>query len=251
MPGPVVVFGGRGLVGASICRELVRRGVSPVIAASRSAGAGAGGPLDDAVVQKDGVDALKPETLSAVLAGAQGVVISIGIPPWILDKDLAKQMNGVTNVNILRAAAEQKVPRVVLINATMPTWRLISGYREGKELAESEARNYPDQCGCPCSVLILKPSAIGGTRYDVIPGRGVNLGLMMAPMRFVFKSLPSVCSFFERLLPSCFAGVLRPPVYAEELASAAADALVSSSATGGVTTLGPDSLVGYVSALKA
>mmetsp|Transcript_57550 Transcript_57550/g.136888 ORF Transcript_57550/g.136888 Transcript_57550/m.136888 type:complete len:253 (+) Transcript_57550:104-862(+) len=244
--GPVVVFGGRGMVGAAICRELVRRGVTPVIAASRSAGEGAGGPIDEAVVQKSGVDALKPETLAPVLAGAKGVVISIGLPPWIRDKDLAKQMNGITNVNILRAAAEQKVPRVVLVNATMPSWSLISGYREGKELAEQEALNYPATAGQPdAGVLILKPGGIAGTRYDIVAGRGVPLGAMMVPARVLLKLFAYPCSLVEKWLPSCFGGVLRPPVYVEEMAVAAADALGDSAAKG-VTTLGPEKLVGYV-----
>uniref|UniRef100_A0A7S0FKL1 NAD-dependent epimerase/dehydratase domain-containing protein n=1 Tax=Pyrodinium bahamense TaxID=73915 RepID=A0A7S0FKL1_9DINO len=242
--GSILVFGGRGLVGAAVCRELVRRGLAPVVSLSRSRGPGAGGPLVEcsSVEQRTGVDALRPETFAPLLCGARAVVISIGEPPWILDKERAKRSNGLTNISILRAAAEQNVPRVVLINATMPHWRLIAGYREGKQAAETEAQLYPEACGVPCGVMIVKPSAISGTRYS---GRmPLPLWLVLEPMRIALRALTAPCRALERALPSLLHGVLRPPVRVGEIALAVADAIEDPDFQG-MRTLGTDSLVGY------
>jgi len=72
-PGRALVFGGRGLVGAAICRELARRSAAPVVSLGRSAEA-AGGSVDSSVEQKSGVDALKPETYAPLLSDARAVV---------------------------------------------------------------------------------------------------------------------------------------------------------------------------------
>merc|ERR1712178_47013 len=135
----------------------------------------------------------------------------------------ALSANRLTNVNILKAAVEHKVPRVVLVSATMPSWSLIRNYREGKDMAEKEARKYAEACGEDCSVTILKPSVVSGTRYvGSIP---LPLWLMFAPMRFLFQILAAPCRALEGLLPGLLGGVLRPAVHAEELAAAAADAI--------------------------
>uniref|UniRef100_A0A7S4PT26 NAD-dependent epimerase/dehydratase domain-containing protein n=1 Tax=Alexandrium monilatum TaxID=311494 RepID=A0A7S4PT26_9DINO len=243
--GRTLVFGGRGLVGTAVCRELARRGVSPVLSLGRSSGPGAGGRLAEGsgVEVRDGVDALRPETFAPLLPGAHTIVISIGEPPWILDKERAMRSNGLTNVSVLRAAAEHKVPRVVLINATMPRWKVISGYREGKETAEREALQYSETCG-ESGVLIVKPSAISGTRYS--GSMPVPLWLMLEPMRLVFKALSGPCMALERMMPSLLEGVLRPPVRVEEIARAVADAIQDPKFKG-VRVLGTDDLVGYKS----
>eukprot|EP00747_Dinoflagellata_sp_TGD_P167045 gnl/TRDRNA2_/TRDRNA2_190802_c0_seq1.p1 gnl/TRDRNA2_/TRDRNA2_190802_c0~~gnl/TRDRNA2_/TRDRNA2_190802_c0_seq1.p1 ORF type:complete len:251 (+),score=43.66 gnl/TRDRNA2_/TRDRNA2_190802_c0_seq1:61-813(+) len=245
--GRVLIFGGRGLVGTAICRELVRRGTAAgtVATLGRSDGQGAGGPPVEGVLHHSGVDALKPETFKQHLDGAHAVVVTIGEPPWILDRERAIRSNGATNVSILRAAAEHKVPRVVLVNATMPSWSLISGYREGKEMAEAEARQYPESCGrSDCGVLVVKPSAVSGSRYE--GSMKIPLWLILEPMRAVFRLMAGVCGTVERLLPSLFGGVLRPPVRVEEIAAAAVDAIKDPSFSG-VRTLGTDALVGYSS----
>jgi len=243
-PGRTLVFGGRGLVGAAICRELARRGTAPVLSLGRSVGTSGGGPVQSTVEQKHGVDALRPETFVPLLQSARAVVISIGLPPWINNREKALQANGLSNVSILKAAAENKVPRIVLVNATMPSWGLFKNYREGKEMAEAEACKYGEACGVDSSVLILKPSLVSGTRYVV----SVPLPLWFAPTRFLFRVLASPCQALERLLPGLLGGILRPAVHAEELAAAAVDAIEDSKHTG-VRVLGTDELVGYRSSL--
>eukprot|EP00405_Crypthecodinium_cohnii_P000793 CAMPEP_0194763618 /NCGR_PEP_ID=MMETSP0323_2-20130528/20054_1 /TAXON_ID=2866 ORGANISM="Crypthecodinium cohnii, Strain Seligo" /NCGR_SAMPLE_ID=MMETSP0323_2 /ASSEMBLY_ACC=CAM_ASM_000346 /LENGTH=255 /DNA_ID=CAMNT_0039688809 /DNA_START=140 /DNA_END=907 /DNA_ORIENTATION=+ len=246
-----IVFGGRGFVGAAVCRELVKRGAGPVVAVGRSSNPGPGGDLGPHVEAKGGIDAFKPESYEKLLESARAVVISVGEAPWAEkvwgSKDQAKKMNGLSNVRILQAAAEAKVPRVILVNATMPQWGLIAGYREGKEMAREEAKRYTEKSGLGdkgCTVLVLKPAVITGTRYvGSIP---LPLNLVMGPMRFVMKCLKGPCSWLESTFPSVFGGLLRPAVWVDEMAAAAAD-VVQSEDLKGLQEMDPDTLVGYQS----
>eukprot|EP00929_Paragymnodinium_shiwhaense_P053748 TRINITY_DN26921_c0_g1_i1.p1 TRINITY_DN26921_c0_g1~~TRINITY_DN26921_c0_g1_i1.p1 ORF type:complete len:278 (+),score=45.04 TRINITY_DN26921_c0_g1_i1:80-835(+) len=244
----VLVFGGRGFVGGAICKELARRGI-PVMSVSRSAKAGSGGDLGPGVELKSGVDALKPETYESMLASSRAVVIAVGEAPWTErtggNKDRAVQMNGLTNVSVLRAAAEKKVPCAVLVGATMPNWKLIEGYREGKDMAEHEARRYPEASGLGeggCSVLIMKPGVVSGTKY--LGSTPLPFWAMFEPMRFMMKCFSGPCAFLESKLPGLFGGVLRPAVRVEELAAAAADTIEGKDKRG-VRCFGTETLVGY------
>lgn len=246
-----LVFGGRGFVGGAICRELARRGI-PVLSCGRSAKVGSGGDLGPGVEHRSGVDALDPETFKPLLSNARAVVISIGEAPWTErtggTRERAVKMNGLSNVAVLRAAAESKVPSVVVVNATMPNWGLVAGYREGKEMAEAEAKLYPEHSGLgpdACSVLVLKPSVISGTKYwGSVP---LPFGAAMGPMRFAMKCFAGPCAWLESKMPGLFGGVLRPPVLVEELAIATADAIEGKAAKG-VKVLGTEDLVGYKAA---
>mmetsp|Transcript_13947 Transcript_13947/g.31690 ORF Transcript_13947/g.31690 Transcript_13947/m.31690 type:complete len:252 (+) Transcript_13947:67-822(+) len=237
--GRTLVFGGRGFVGAAICKELASRGATPVLSLSRSQ------PKTQqegsAIQEIGGVDALKPETFESLLPDARAVVIAIGEPPWVLDKERAMRSNGTTNITIMQTAAKHKVPRVVLVNATMPTWGVIAGYREGKLAAEREALSYPEKCGAPAGVLVIKPGAISGTRQEGC--FQVPLWLLLEPMRMVMSALSRPCEALESWMPSLFGGVLRPPVRVEEIAMAAADAVQDESLR--VRELGTKELVGY------
>eukprot|EP00927_Polykrikos_kofoidii_P032480 TRINITY_DN2765_c0_g1_i1.p1 TRINITY_DN2765_c0_g1~~TRINITY_DN2765_c0_g1_i1.p1 ORF type:complete len:251 (-),score=23.61 TRINITY_DN2765_c0_g1_i1:26-778(-) len=246
---PVLVFGGRGMVGAGICRELARRGL-PVVSLGRSAGVGGGGDIGPGVEHRHGIDALKLETYKPVLRNARAVVIAIGEAPWTErfggSHDQAVRMNGETNVSVLQAAAEARIPCAVLVNATMPTWRLIRGYREGKEMAETEARRYAESSNLTeaCRVLVLKPGVVSGTRYvGRVP---LPLWLIFSPMRLVMRCFSGPCRWLETAMPNLCGGILRPPVNVEELARAAADE-IESEARHGVRTLGPEALAGYSS----
>lgn len=245
-PGLVLVFGGKGFVGTAVCREAARRfGAQSVLSLGRSAGAGvrvASTSGDELVEHRGGVDALRPETFDHLMPGARAVVISIGEPPWVLEKERAIRSNGLTNINILRAAARHKVPRIILINAVVPSWQVIAGYREGKQAAEEEARRYPESCGPECGVLIVKPSVISGTRYaGTMP---IPLWLMLEPMRAVLVMSAKLCQGLERRFPRLLGGVLRPPVRVEEIAAAAADA-IEDPTFNGVRAVSTETLVGY------
>lgn len=239
--GSTLVFGGRGLVGAAVCRELAKRG-APVVSLGRSEGSGGGGPLDSKIEQISGIDALDPETFKPLLRGARAVVISMGLPPWIRNRERAISANALTNISVMKAAAECKVPRIILMGATMPSWGLIANYREAKDMAEAEARKYSEACNTDCSVVILKPGVVSGTRYvGSIP---LPLWFAFAPMRLIFSTFASPCRALERLLPGLLGGVLRPAVHVDELAAAIADAAAEAELKG-VRVLGTDELVGY------
>jgi len=242
--GSTLIFGGRGMVGAAICRELARRGAGPIASLGRSEDAAGGALLDSRVEQKSGIDALRPETFSPLLKDAKAVVISMGLPPWVTDREKAISANGSTCVSVLKAASEHKVPRIVLLSATMPEWGIMKNYREGKNMADEEARKYVEACGVDCTVLIMKPSVVSGTRY--VGSVPLPLWIAMAPMRFFFRTFASPCQGIEKLMPGLFGGILRPAVYAEELAMAAADAIESAELKG-LVVLGTDELVGYKS----
>jgi len=231
------VFGGRGFVGAAICKELAKRGL-PVASLGRSEPTGS----TPGVEELGGIDALKPETFDSLLSGARAVVIAVGEPPWMRDKERAMRFNGTTNINVLQRAAKHKVPRVVLVNATMPTWSLIAPYREGKLAAEREALSYPEKIGTDCDVLVMKPAAISGTRAE--GNLKIPLWIVLEPMRLALSLLSRPCEALEGCLPGLFGGVLRPPVRVEELAMAAADAIEADSLRG-VREFGTKELVGY------
>eukprot|EP00746_Dinoflagellata_sp_MGD_P065138 gnl/MRDRNA2_/MRDRNA2_27147_c0_seq2.p1 gnl/MRDRNA2_/MRDRNA2_27147_c0~~gnl/MRDRNA2_/MRDRNA2_27147_c0_seq2.p1 ORF type:complete len:251 (-),score=59.43 gnl/MRDRNA2_/MRDRNA2_27147_c0_seq2:224-976(-) len=241
----VLIFGGRGFVGSCVGKELISRGI-PVLSVGRSAAEAGKSVTSGKIEQRTGVDALKPETYESMLSTARAVVVAVGEAPWTElwgKKERAVRMNGITNVSVLEAAAKNGVPRVVLVNATMPQWGLISGYREGKQQAEAAALKYPEQCSDKdCGVLVLKPGVVSGTRYvGKIP---LPLWLMFVPVRLVMKLMPGPFKALERMLPGLLGGVLSPPVHVEELAKAAADAIVDEGFRG-IRTLEPDKLVGY------
>merc|ERR1719235_219740 len=122
----------------------------------------------------------------------------------------------------------------------MPSWGLMKNYREGKEMADAEARRYAEASG-DAGVLILKPSLVSGTRY--VGSVPLPLWLAFAPMRFFFSALATPCRALERMLPSLLGGVLRPAATTEEIAAAAADAIEEDFK--GIRVLGTDELVGY------
>merc|ERR1712207_131270 len=146
-----------------------------------------------------------------------------------------------TNVEVLKAAMEHKVPRVVLVNATMPSWGIIAPYREGKQMAEAQAVEYAEKCGPDCGVLILKPSLVSGTRY--VGSLPLPLWLAFAPLRLFFTTFATPCQALEKAFPSLLGGCLRPAVHVEEIAAAAVDAIVDPNLRG-VQILGPEDLVG-------
>ena len=87
----------------------------------------------------------------------------------------------MTNVVPIEAAREAKVPRVVLLNATIPAWAP-SGYREGKAIAENAAVKFAETGS---TAVVLKPSAIFGTRYFGEGHLPLPLWPAIYPVRFI------------------------------------------------------------------
>ena len=67
------------------------------------------------------------------------------MPPELGGKAAAVRNGGITNLTAVMAAAEAKVPNVVLINACMPRWlgaAGMSGYVEGKLMGAAAIEKY-------------------------------------------------------------------------------------------------------------
>ncbi|KAJ8605823.1 hypothetical protein CTAYLR_000591 [Chrysophaeum taylorii] len=195
----VFVFGGNGFVGSAIIRKLVESGV-PCVGVSRRA---------SDIAPWHVADAMDPSTYPD-MSGARAVVVSMGTPPLpFVDYETQRAANGASNVRVLEAAQALGV-RTVLVNATMPRWAP-SGYRDGKLDAEKAATG-----------VVLKPSAIYGTRYH----NGIPIPLhFLAPVSWVFR-LPIAGKLCE-LAPGLFEGALVPPVPVSKVAKAAFDACVT------------------------
>merc|ERR1719394_1590872 len=183
----VLVFGGRGLVGSNICKEAVLRNFK-VVSLSRNIP-----PLSLQIpgveyATVDALDATAVEKSFGEYENVSGVVCSIGSPPvpWA-DKDFQIQMNGDSNVNVLKAAEAAGVPKVVLANASMPQW-VPSGYLMGKQMAEAQAKKYN---GSGRGALIMKLPAVSGTRY-LDSGLPIPLWIFFAPLRFLFGNFEQV-----------------------------------------------------------
>lgn len=260
----IVIFGGSGFVGSAIGVEAAKRGFrvmslgrsnwAPPVRFFDGEGNRGGGMLE----HTSGVDALDPSTFSQHLQDASAVVVSIGVPPWTMNTEYSKKMNGTTNKNILEHIAtnsttpNSSIKSVVLLNAAMPHW-LPGGYRPGKLEAEESALKIKNS-----EVLILKPSVVNGTRDEGFIK--VPLWLLMTPMRFFLRSMSPICNYFMVKFPYAFENVLCPPVNVEEIAMASVDhierKLLSAHTNDGgaaaadqtnVRILAPKDLVGYQS----
>jgi len=166
-------------------------------------------------------DALEPSSYSELLQSAKGVIVAVGSPPLpdfmqAGGREGAIQANGFTNTKPILAAREAKVPKVVLVNATMPDW-IPAGYGRGKCMAEEVAKKFvADKAG---TAIVLKPGMIYGTRYaGNIP---LPLGLVGGPLRFLLDTFSDQASWLVSKLPYLLRGVLVPPVSVDELSRTA------------------------------
>mmetsp|Transcript_17768 Transcript_17768/g.35073 ORF Transcript_17768/g.35073 Transcript_17768/m.35073 type:complete len:271 (-) Transcript_17768:347-1159(-) len=249
----MVVFGGSGFVGSRILEMMVSRGsASEFVSLTRS-----GKPPHrqdqpkwlNKVEWAQG-DSLQPGTFKDRLSSDSAVIISVGSPPLPTNSEEARleqvKANGETCVSIIEAAAEQGVKRLVLINATMPEWTP-SGYREGKELARQAAIKFAEGSN-DRGAVILKPSAIYGTRYTE-GGMPIPLWTVMAPTSFLMQGLSQtgISGYLERSVPSVFKGVLSPPVSVDAVARAAVDAASMDRLPGGngVFEVEADDIIAY------
>lgn len=239
MTGPIVVFGGGGFVGSAIARAAVgaskrvvsvtRRGAAPAWCAAQ--------PWSAKVEWTTG-DALDPSTYEAALSGASAVVIAVGTPPLpFVDEAWQRKMNGQTNVAAIEAAAAADVPRLVLVNATLPSWAA-AGYRKGKADAEAAAVAYA--AGDGRRALVLKPGAVSGTRRDLaVP---LPLWVALSPLTAAMTQFRGATEAACRAVP-LLDGALVPPAPVEALAAAALAHIGDAGAGAAVTTLDPYAIV--------
>eukprot|EP00041_Stephanoeca_diplocostata_P010276 m.163076 g.163076 ORF g.163076 m.163076 type:complete len:274 (+) comp18095_c0_seq3:222-1043(+) len=250
--GRMVVFGASGFIGGRICKEAAKQGYA-VVGLSRTGRtipySVAGGDALGSFEMKTG-DAADTTTYADELKGASAVVVAIGAPPvpnflYKGGKQEAMSSNGTACVRPLAAASKAGVPRVVLVNASMPSWLkyISSGYYTGKVMSESATSKYAS--GNPTSAVVLKPSVVFGTRHVGSMHFPIPLSIVFAPLRMVMR-IPLVSNGMEwlrQLIPSLFGNFLVEPVHVDELARTAVFMASKNAGAKAIETLGPDEIV--------
>eukprot|EP01061_Rhynchopus_euleeides_P021854 TRINITY_DN35675_c0_g1_i1.p2 TRINITY_DN35675_c0_g1~~TRINITY_DN35675_c0_g1_i1.p2 ORF type:complete len:248 (+),score=86.72 TRINITY_DN35675_c0_g1_i1:91-834(+) len=214
----VVVFGGTGFVGSRVMERLSDLGVSAV-AASRS------GKQPWHITKRYGKDLPNVEWVkvdaqdidSDILKGADTVMTLIGSPPIpsltdaLYDHQIL--MNGQANVNVIDAAKQADVKRVVLLSASVPYPMRLKGfgYHQGKLMAREHLEAFTKELEGREGV-VLKPGMIYGTRHT--DSVGIPLTPLMAPVSCIHSCV-------KRVLPAVKA--VDAPVSVDKVA----DALVS------------------------
>eukprot|EP00040_Diaphanoeca_grandis_P010909 m.55899 g.55899 ORF g.55899 m.55899 type:complete len:267 (+) comp22152_c0_seq1:68-868(+) len=224
----IVVFGASGFIGGRICAEAARKGFN-VVGLSRSAN-----PLPYFATQASGdgsitlakADATDPKSYTQHLTSASAVIIAIGAAPipnrFVGGMEAALRSNGQTVIKPLAAAKEAKVPKVVVVNATMPRWleHISSGYYVGKEMARSAAKQ---AANAKTNVVCLKPSLVFGTRHIGEAQVPLPLQLVFGPTRMFLNLTPvaNATTWLKTTFPYLFHGILEEFVSVEELARTA------------------------------
>lgn len=186
-PIKAVVYGGNGFVGTRVARQLSERDVATVCV-SRTGHK----PIhlkDEEWSQSvrwckgDASDPAIP-----LLESASILITLVGSPPLPTFSKQAYQqqvfMNGTTNANVIRAAGDAGIRRVVLLSAKIPLplrgdW---FGYSKGKHLAEQAALEF-SQLSPEHRVTVFKPGVIYGTRH-LANGKSMPLGTVMKPLSY-------------------------------------------------------------------
>lgn len=227
----VVVFGGGGFVGSSICQAALAMGtrVTSISRSGRPAGLGAGWADQVEWVKGDALDPGQP--WAGALRSAAGVASTLGA---FGSNDNMYKVCGTANMRAMDAAAAAGVPRFAFISVhdyKMPAgWHaqdfLLRGYFQGKRDAERHLA-----ATFPAGGVALRPGIIYGTRS--VGGASVPLGLLFAPIAAALRALPS-----RRLaeLPVLGAAFV-PPLPVGAVARAAAAAALDPGAPPGVMSV--------------
>ncbi|MBX2847375.1 MAG: NAD(P)-dependent oxidoreductase [Acidiferrobacterales bacterium] len=229
----VVLFGGNGFVGIAIAEELVHQGITP-ICVSRS------GAMPNHLAQSDWAeqaewiqgDALEPDI--ELFNDAIAAVTLIGSPPVPTFSRAAYQrqlaINSEPNLAVIKAMQESPVERLVVLGAHLPRMLLTDkfGYAKGKRLCAEAAQAFVEKSETH-SAVVLKPTAIYGTRYNS-SGKAVNLGLAMKPIANLQSKLP------KKYLPETLVSV-------QAVAIAAVDACCNQAYQGKFTVLSNQEIV--------
>ncbi|XP_057521653.1 uncharacterized protein At1g32220, chloroplastic isoform X2 [Amaranthus tricolor] len=201
----LLVFGGNGFVGSHVCKEALERGLS-VSSISRSGRSSINEPWADRVSWHQG-NLFSPETIKDVLDGVTSVISCVG---GFGSNSYMYKINGTTNMNAIRAAAEKGVKRFVYISAADfgVVNYLLQGYYEGKRAAETELLTK-----FPYGGVILRPGFIYGTR---------QVGSMKLPLGVIGTPLETVLQYTKPLTKIPLIGpLLTPPVDVDDVAKVA------------------------------
>ncbi|KAI9111481.1 hypothetical protein K1719_017171 [Acacia pycnantha] len=209
----IVVIGGSGFVGSSICKAAVSKGIE-VISLSRSGRPTYPSSWVDQVTWVSG-DVFYVNW-DEVLVGATAVVSTLG---GIGSEEQMKRINGEANVVAVNAAKEYGIPKFILISVhdyNLPSFLLSSGYFTGKRKAESEVLSkYPN------SGVVLRPAFIYGKRR--VDGFEIPLDLVGEPAERILRALENFTKPLNSLPASDL--LLAPPVSVDDVALAVINAV--------------------------
>ncbi|KAH1161118.1 hypothetical protein GYH30_000144 [Glycine max] len=204
----IVVLGGNGFVGSSICKAAVSKGIE-VISLSRSGRPTYSGAWVDQVTWISG-DVFYVNW-DEVLVGATAVVSTLG---GFGSEEQMKRINGEANVVAVNAAKEYGIPKFILISVhdyNLPSFLLSSGYFTGKRKAESEVLSkYPN------SGIVLRPAFIYGKRR--VDGFELPLDLVGEPAEKILRAVENFTKPLSSLPASDL--LLAPPVSVDDVALA-------------------------------
>jgi len=162
----IAVLGGTGFVGSRVVDILSKAGAD-VFSVSKSGGGPGGVALDLA-------DPASAGALAEALQGVDAVVSCVGFNPFGGDEAMSRAVNGDANAAAAAAAAEAGVKRFVYVSVAsivrdvVGDANLMTGYFEGKKIAESAVAN----AFAETDALVLKPSFVyGGDAFSANPPR--------------------------------------------------------------------------------
>ena len=232
-PKRVVLIGGSGFIGSAIANRLCEAGVKVILPTRRRSRAGHVLLLPNAEVVE--ADVHDPATLSALVAGADAVVNTVGVlhsrPGTPFGPDFARAHVELPQ-KIVAACRAARVPRLVHISALGADSGGPSEYQRSKAAGETAIRTSTPET----EWTILRPS--------VVFGRGDSFLNLFADLVRMFPAIPLAG-----------ASVRFQPVYVEDVAEAVWQSLVRPDATGktfdlaGPTVYTLRQLVEYVSEL--
>lgn len=175
----LLVHGGSGYVGTHVCKEALSKGIS-VASLSRSGRPGVAEPWSQDVEWIKG-DLFHPSNWRNELSDVSAVISCVG---GFGSNQQMQKINGVANVQAIRAAADAGVERFVFVSAHdfgLPSF-VMRGYYAGKRTAEDELLQK-----FPYSGVILRPGFIHGIRQ--VGTYKLPLNIIGSPLELVFKNL--------------------------------------------------------------
>ncbi|XP_002978610.2 uncharacterized protein At1g32220, chloroplastic isoform X2 [Selaginella moellendorffii] len=220
----VVVLGGSGFVGSSVCKAAIAQGID-VTSLSRSGKPSYPDPWVDQVLWVSGN--VFYADWNSLLKGATAVISTIG--GFGTNEEMEK-INGEANIVAVGEACKAGIPKFVYVSVhdyNLPFFVLNSlGYFTGKRKAEAEVLSK-----FPGSGTVLRPGFIYGKRR--INGVDVPLDIIGKPLD---KFLTSAENFISPLKSIPGSDVLlSAPVSVEDVAGAAVKAVLDDSIFGVLT----------------
>lgn len=218
----VALFGGSGFVGSEIISQLLTGG-HEVVSFTRN---------PESKASKDNLnwykaDGFDPKTYINVLKETKcdSVIISVGAPPTPTFSENAYKVkfdnNGTVCRKIIETCNESGIKKVVLINATLPSWAP-SAYVKGKLEALNAAKEY-ESSSANNGAIVLFPAAINGTRK--VGNFSIPLWPILSPLSYLIKGIRAsgIAEKLEKTSPKLFVGVLEPMVPVELVAKVAVE----------------------------